>query len=146
MERKNMDTSRDPRLARIEQLCREQDERSRQVEHRREREVEALKAAASPATIPETDTLRLTLLDRLAERCPELGNVGDHEVDWLPLDDGDEALVLDRSGFATGTGAYFVLSGDDVLAIGPIGSADVVGVVVIRPDGSRELLSATELG
>jgi len=28
--------------------------------------------------------------------------------------------VLDRYGFAEGRGAYFMLNGDDVLAIGPL--------------------------
>lgn len=46
---------------------------------------------------------------------------------------------MDRSGFTEGTGAYFRNDGDDVLAIGPLGSTRATGVVAIRPDGSREL-------
>ena len=32
-----------------------------------------------------------------------------------------------------------MIEGDDVLAIGPLGSAEVTAVVAILPDGSREL-------
>jgi hypothetical protein len=82
------------------------------------------------------DVLRLILLDRLTQRCPELGNIGDHEVEWRRLPQGDEALVLDRSGLIVGRGGYFMLDGD-VLAVGPIGP-DHYGVIAIHPDGSRE--------
>jgi len=73
--------------------------------------------------------------------CPTSVKSGEHEVDWLELPDGDEALVLDRPGFTEGTGGYFLLDGEDVLAIGPLGGTRHTGVIAIRPDGSRELVT-----
>lgn len=45
-----------------------------------------------------------------------------------------------RSGMIDGRGAYFMLDGEDGLAIEPIGP-NATGVVVIRPDGSPERLT-----
>jgi hypothetical protein len=135
----------DPRLARLEHLIREQDEHVRCVEARKEREVAALKSVQNnrkAVTLTDVEQNRLTLLDRLADRCPDLGTVAEHEVEWMELPEGNEALVLDRSRFTEGRGAYFMLEGENVLAVGPLGP-DHSGVIVIRPDGSRELRAVT---
>jgi hypothetical protein len=55
-------------------------------------------------------------------------------------DDGHEALLVNGAGFDGGTGGYFANAGHDVHAVGSVAPlADVIGCVVIRPDGSREL-------
>ena len=45
----------------------------------------------------ERDTDRLELLDRIAERLPEL-RLDQHEIAWTTLDDGSEALLVDGGG------------------------------------------------
>jgi hypothetical protein len=83
---------------------------------------------------------RFELLDRLAERVPELDL--DHErIEWTTLDDGSEALLVNGGGIDGGDGAYFVNAGDDVHAVGSLAPLidDYVGGIVIRADGSRHL-------
>jgi hypothetical protein len=59
------------------------------------------------------DTDRLTLLDRLAERVPEL-DLDRHAVEWTELPDGAQALLVDGSGFDGGSGMFFANAGVDV--------------------------------
>jgi hypothetical protein len=66
-----------------------------------------------------TDADRLDLLDRLAERLPEL-DLEQHEVEWLTLPDGAEALIVDGGGLDGGSGIYFANCGDDLHAVGSL--------------------------
>lgn len=88
--------------------------------------------------LDETDADRLLLLNRLEERMPDL-DLGQREISWSKLDDGNEALVVDGGGFDGGSGVYFANAGDDVHAVGSIPDFAAVGCVVIRSDGSRVL-------
>ena len=45
---------------------------------------------------PDTD--RLELLDRIADRVPEL-DLDQNEVGWTTLEDGHEALLVNGAGF-----------------------------------------------
>ena len=86
-----------------------------------------------------SDADRLLLLDRIAERVPEL-DLDQQSVEWTTLDDGHDALLVNGGGIDGGDGAFFVNAGDDVHAVGsmePI--APAIGCIVIRPDGSRQL-------
>lgn len=94
-----------------------------------------------PTRLTVRDADRLKLVDRIAERIPEL-DLAQHSVEWttLPDDDGHEALLIDGGGIDGGNGIYFANYGDDVHAVGSMAPlADVVGCIVIRPDGSRYL-------
>jgi hypothetical protein len=91
----------------------------------------------------ESDADRLLLLDRLADRVPEL-HLDEQEVEWTKLPDGAEALVVNGGGFDGGDGTYFANAGDDVHAIGlmdPLVPGHV-GCVVIEPSGRRYLARA----
>jgi hypothetical protein len=57
--------------------------------------------------VDRSDTGRLELLDRLADRVPEL-DLDQQSIEWTTLDDGREALVFDGGGFDGGDGAFFV--------------------------------------
>jgi hypothetical protein len=91
-------------------------------------------------TMTESDDDRLQLLDRLAERVPEL-HLGQHSVEWTSLPDGAQALLVDGGGIDGGTGVYFANVGEDVHAVGTLGPliAGAIGCIVIRPDGTRVL-------
>jgi hypothetical protein len=52
-----------------------------------------------------TDTDRVELLDRIADRVPEL-DLEQHRIDWTELPDGHEALLIDGGGIDGGQGAY----------------------------------------
>ena len=86
---------------------------------------------------------RLLLLDRIAERVPEL-NLAQQSIEWTTLDDGAEALIVNGGGFDGGDGAFFVNHGDDVHAVGMLAPLipGAVGCIVIKPDGSRYLARA----
>ncbi len=64
-----------------------------------------------------SDAERLELLDRLADRLPEL-DLDEHSISWTTLDDGAEPLLVDGAGFDGGDGAFLVNYGDDVHAVG----------------------------
>jgi hypothetical protein len=84
------------------------------------------------------DTDRLELLDRIAERVPEL-DLDQDSIEWMTLpDDGHQALLVD------GGGIYFANAGDDVHAVGSLDPLvpGHVGCIVLRPDGSRYLARA----
>ena len=88
----------------------------------------------------ERDRDRLTLLDRIAERVPEL-DLDEQSVEWTTMDDGAEALVVNGGGFDGGDGAYFTNYREDVHVVGIMAPLipGAIGCVVIKPDGSRYL-------
>ncbi len=85
----------------------------------------------------DRDQQRLELLDRIADRVPEL-DLDQQEVAWTTLDDGAEALLVNGGGIDGGNGAYFANHGEDIHAVGTL--APIIdgcrGCIVIRPDGS----------
>ena len=89
-------------------------------------------------TDDERDRDRLTLLDRIAERVPEL-DLDQNQVAWTSLDDGHDALVVNGGGFDGGDGAYFTNYREDVHVVGIMAPLipGAIGCVVIKPDGSR---------
>ena len=91
-------------------------------------------------TDDERDADRLKLLDRIAERVPEVDLARD-AVEWKTLPDGVEAFLVNGGGIDCGDGAYFVNYREDVHAYGSVDPLipGHLGVVVIRPDGSRYL-------
>jgi hypothetical protein len=91
------------------------------------------------SALDETDADRLLLLDRIAERVPEL-DLSKQRVEWRTLDDGHEALLVNGGGIDGGIGVYFANAGDDVHAVGSLAPlAPAVGCIVLRPDGTRVL-------
>jgi hypothetical protein len=91
----------------------------------------------------ESDADRLELLDRIAERVPEL-DLAQRSVEWTTLDDGHEALLVDGGGLDGRDGVYIANCGDDVHAVGsqaPLVDG-AIGCIVIRPDASRVLARA----
>jgi hypothetical protein len=91
----------------------------------------------------ERDQDRLELLDRIADRVPEL-DLDRNEVEWTALDDGHEALLVNGGGIDGGSGAFFANHGEDLHAVGKLDPLvpGHVGCIVIRPDGSRRLAHA----
>jgi hypothetical protein len=91
----------------------------------------------------DTDADRLELLDRIAERIPEL-DLDRESVEWTTLDDGHEALLVNGGGIDGGNGAYFANAGDDLHAVGTLAPIvpGHIGCIVIRPDGSRQVARA----
>jgi hypothetical protein len=90
--------------------------------------------------VNRSDADRLELLDRIADRVPEL-DLEAQQVEWTTLPDGHEALLVNGGGIDGGNGAYFANAGDDLHAVGmldPIVPGHV-GYIVIRPGGSRQL-------
>jgi hypothetical protein len=65
----------------------------------------------------DTDSDRLELLDRIADRVPEL-DLTEQTIEWTTLDDGHEALLVNGGGIDGGNGVYFANYGDDVHAVG----------------------------
>jgi len=84
------------------------------------------------------DTDRLELLDRMADRVPEL-DLDRQTIDWTELDDGHQALRVNGGGIDGGDGAYFVNAADDPHAFGSLAPIieGYISCVVIRLDGSR---------
>jgi hypothetical protein len=93
--------------------------------------------------VDRSDTDRLELLDRIADRVPEL-DLEQNRTEWRKLDDGHQALLVNGGGIDGGTGAYFANAGDDVHAVGTLAPIidGYIGCIVIRPDGSRTLARA----
>jgi hypothetical protein len=93
----------------------------------------------NPDDLNPTDADRLTLLDRLAERLPDV-DLEQQDVEWHTLPHGHEALLVNGGGLDGGDGIYFANAGEDVHAVGSLQPlAPVVGCIVIRPDGARIL-------
>jgi hypothetical protein len=90
--------------------------------------------------VNRSDADRLLLLDRLADRVPEL-DLDQQEIGWTTLPDGHEALVVNGGGFDGGEGAFFANAGEDLHAVGSLAPLipGHVGCIVIAPDGSRVL-------
>ena len=90
-----------------------------------------------------SDADRLELLDRIAERIPEL-DLERQSIEWTTLDDGHEALLVNGGGFDGGSGTFFANAGDDVHAVGSVAALvpGHVGCIVIEPDGTRRLARA----
>jgi hypothetical protein len=90
--------------------------------------------------VDRSDTDRLELLDRIAERVPEL-DLTQEQVEWIELPDGVEALSVNGGGLDGGDGTHFVNYDDDVHATGSLAPIldGYIGCIVIRPDGSRYL-------
>ncbi len=88
----------------------------------------------------DADEDRLLLLDRLAGRVPEL-DLDQHEIEWMTLDDGHEALLVDGGGMDGGHSVYFANAGDDLHAVGSVDPLipGAIGCIVIRADRSRYL-------
>jgi hypothetical protein len=89
------------------------------------------------------DQDRLVLLDRIADRVPEL-DLAQQSVEWTTLDDGHQALLVNGGGIDGGAGAFFANHGEDVHVVGSLDPLvpGHVGCIVIRPDGSRHLARA----
>jgi hypothetical protein len=85
----------------------------------------------------ERDADRLKLLDRIADRVPEL-DLEQQSVEWTTLDDGHEALLVNGGGIDGGADAFFVNYRDAVHAYGSLDPIvpGHVGCIVIRPDGN----------
>jgi hypothetical protein len=88
-------------------------------------------------TMDERDTDRLELLDRLADRVPEL-DLGQHEVEWGETPDGAQAL------FVGNRAEFFALYGEDLHAYGSLDPLlpRMIGCIVIRPDETGVLARA----
>ena len=86
----------------------------------------------------DRDADRLELLDRIADRVPEL-DLDEQTVEWTELPDGHEALLVNGGGINGGDGAYFANAGEDLHVVGPTAPLipGYVGCIVIGPDGSR---------
>jgi len=91
----------------------------------------------------ETDADRLELLDRIADRVPEI-KLDEREIEWTTLDDGHEALLVDGGGLDGGNGFYLANAGEDVHAVGSLAPIvpGFVGLIEIFPDGSRRVAQA----
>ncbi len=90
-----------------------------------------------------TEADRLMLLDRIAARIPWL-DLDQQSIEWMTLEDGHEALVVNGGGMDGGDGTFFANCGEDVHAVGSLAPLipGHVGCVVIRPDGSPVLARA----
>jgi hypothetical protein len=91
----------------------------------------------------DRDHDRLTLLDRIADRVPEL-DLAQQSIEWTTLDDGHEALLVNGGGIDGGDGAYFANAGKDLHAVGSLAPIieGYVGLIVLTPDGRRYLARA----
>jgi hypothetical protein len=100
-------------------------------------------SSLTSATRNERDADRLGLLDRIAERLPEL-DLDRERVEWIELPDGVEALSINGGGIDGGDGTHFVNYGEDVHAYGSLDPLvpGHVGCIVIRPDKTRVLARA----
>jgi hypothetical protein len=90
----------------------------------------------------QTDKDRLELLDRIEKRVGI--DLDRHQVEWMTLEDGHEALLVDGGGIDGGKGAYFANYGEDVHAVGSLAPIidGCIGCIVIKPDGSRYVAQA----
>ena len=93
--------------------------------------------------ITMNDADRLQLLDRIADRVPEL-ELDRESIEWTTLEDGHEALLVNGGGIDGGAGAFFANAGEDLHAVGKLDPLvpGHVGCIVIRPDGSRHVAGA----
>ena len=87
------------------------------------------------------DADRLTLLDRLADRVPEL-DLDQHEIEWTEMPHGAAGLLIDGGGVDGGNGYTWANCREDLHAYGPTAPLfpGRFGVVAIDPDGNRRLI------
>jgi hypothetical protein len=92
------------------------------------------------ADMDKIDAERLELLDRIAERLPEV-DLEQHSIEWTEMpDDGSQALLIDGGGIDGGNGMFIANYEDDLHVVGSLAPiAPVVGCIVIKPDGTRTL-------
>jgi hypothetical protein len=84
----------------------------------------------------DRDADRLKLLDRLADRVPEL-DLNRNEIEWRTLDDGHEALLVNGGGIDGGDGAYFANAGQDVHAVGSPAPFAAAGLLILCESDSQ---------
>lgn len=65
------------------------------------------------------DNDRLELLDRIADRVPEL-DLDQNEVEWMTLDDGHEALLVNGARLRWWPRWVFASAGDDLHVVGSL--------------------------
>lgn len=151
-----MDMSKHPKLAKLEALIAEQDAEhaAKQAEHEARiaeitgdrsiaAYIEEMTTMNDETGLDDADGKRFELLDRIAERLPEL-SLDDYSIEWATLPDGGEALVIDGGGFDGGSG-YFIANspvGDDLHLVGPTTPLvpGKIAALAIHPDGTRELV------
>ena len=84
---------------------------------------------------------RLGLLDRIADRLPEI-DLDQHQIEWTEMpDDGSQVLLIDGGGIDGGNGFTIASHGDDLHVVGTVAPLfpGFVGCVVIAPDGTRRM-------
>ena len=69
----------------------------------------------TPADLNPAEADRLQLLDRIAERVPEL-DLAQHSVEWTELPDGAQGRPVDGGGVDSGNGYVYVNYGEDLHA------------------------------
>jgi hypothetical protein len=67
----------------------------------------------------DRDSDRLELLDRIANRVPEL-DLDRNEVEWTELPDGHQALLVNGGGVNGGHGAFFANAAEGLHAVGSV--------------------------
>ena len=90
-------------------------------------------------TMNDRDQDRLALLDRIADRLPDIDLDG-HSIEWIEMpDDGSEALMIDGGGIDGENGFTIASHGDDLHVVGPTAPLipGFVGCIVVKRDGSR---------
>lgn len=95
----------------------------------------------TPEPMNTEDRERLELLDRIAERLPDL-DLDLHPLEWTTMpDDGSQGLLVDGGGFDGRNGFTIASRGQNLHVVGPTAPMipGCVGCVVIAPDGSRRL-------
>ena len=93
------------------------------------------------ADLDKIDAERLELLDRIAERLPEI-KLDQHSIEWTEMPDaGSQALLIDGGGIDGGNGLTITSHGEDLHAIGSTAPLfpGFVGCVVIALDGTRRM-------
>jgi hypothetical protein len=83
----------------------------------------------------DRDRERLALLDRIAERCPEI-KLDEHSISWGETPDGAQALHVGE------TGEFFANAGDDLHAYGTLAPIipGAIGCIEIEPSGARRII------
>jgi hypothetical protein len=85
--------------------------------------------------VDRSDADRLELLDRIADRVPEL-DLDQNAIEWTTLDHGHEALLVDGAGFDGGGDCFVANHGPDLHVVGsvaPLVSAFVAALAVSSP-------------
>jgi hypothetical protein len=91
--------------------------------------------------LDKIDAERFELLDRIAERLPEV-DLEQHSIEWSEMpDDGSQALLVAGGGMDGGNGFTITSHGEYLHVVGPMAPMfpGAIGCVVIGPDGTRRL-------